>query len=54
MYTEGIEKIFYRKDLALIIKGEDQIHGEYVLSIHPGDKQCDQATLNELHKKMYN
>ncbi len=54
MYIEGIEQFFYRKTLALIIKGKDKVHGEYVLSIHPGDKECDEATVKELHMKMFN
>ena len=54
MYTPTDEKFEYLKDKALVIKGETTLHGNYVLSIHPGNKECDNATLKEIHSKTHN
>ncbi len=53
-YSIGSEKFNYLKDMALIIKGHTPLYGEYILSIHPSTKECDDATLKEIHSKTYN
>jgi hypothetical protein len=54
MYAPSLEKFGYLKNKALIIKGDVPLHGNYILSIHPGNKECDDATLMEIHAKTYN
>ena len=54
MYAPTIEKFEYKKNLALVIKGETSLHGDYILSIHPGNKECEDATLKEIHSKTFN
>ena len=54
MYTVGKESFTYLKDVALVIKGHSPIQGNFVLSIHVRDRNCDPKTLKEIHGKNYN
>jgi hypothetical protein len=54
MYEEGEIGFTYVPGLALVIKGHSLAHGNYTLSIHPKDIECDEATLAEIHGKTNN
>ena len=54
IYHDGNEEFRYFQNLALFIKGDSPVYGKYTLSIHPGDKKCNESTLAEIHAKMSN
>ncbi len=54
VYNKGSERVSYRKDHGLVIHGRTSYGENYILSIHPADRDCNADTLAAIHGRIYN